>query len=37
MLTIERNSIHPVGTRKGPIFAQDFGVRSLHAAILVTR
>jgi hypothetical protein len=37
VLTVKRNPIHVVDTRKGSIFTEDFGCRSFHASILVTR
>jgi hypothetical protein len=36
-VTVKRNPMHVVDTRKGSIFAEDFGRRSFHASILVTR
>ena len=35
-LTVKGNSIHPVDTRKGPVFTQNFSFRSFHAGILPT-
>ncbi len=37
VLTVKRNPMHVVDTRKGPIFTEDFGCGSFHASILVTR
>src|SRR6266567_4535835 len=37
VLTVKRNPMHEVDTRKGSIFTEDFGGRSFHASILVTR
>src|SRR6266513_5467031 len=37
VLTVKRNPMHVVDTRKGSIFTQDLGCRSFHASILVTR
>jgi hypothetical protein len=36
-LTVKRNPMHVVDTRKGSILTQDFGWRSFHASILVAR
>ena len=35
--TVKRDPMHLVDTRKGSIFAEDFGCRSFHASILVAR
>ena len=37
VLTVERDAIHGVDAGKGSIFAEDFGSRLFHTAILVTR
>src|SRR6202790_2306858 len=37
VLTVKRNPTHLVDTRKGSIFTENFGCRSFHASILVTR
>src|SRR5258708_5399745 len=37
VLTVIRDPMHAVDTRKGSILTEDFGCRSFHASILVTR
>ena len=37
VLTVKRNPMHVVDTRKGSILTDDLGRRSIHALILTTR
>jgi hypothetical protein len=36
-LTVKRNPMHVVDSRKGSIFTEDFGCRSFHASILIAQ